>query len=103
MGRVLGECPKCKATVLSGKYGAFCSGKCGMSLSYAFGKQLEENKIEDLLLWKPIYVRGMKRKDGSIFNAYLRPERVVPYSYIKQSGEKKEGFRYEFSLVDVHD
>ena len=98
MGKVLGECPKCKATVMEGKYGAFCSGKCGMSFGYAMGKRLNEDQIVDLLLWRPIYVKGMKRKDGSIYNSYLRPERVIPYSYTNQNGEEKKGFRYEFSF-----
>ncbi len=44
--------------------------------------------------------QGNKRKDGKTFNAYLRPELVVPYSYTNKQGEKREGFQYKFSFVD---
>ena len=99
MAKILGECPHCKSDVLVGKYGAYCSDKCGMSFGYAFGKKLDENQVGDLLMWRPIYVKGMKRKDGSTYNACLRPERIIPYSYTNKQGELKKGYQYSFSFV----
>ncbi len=100
MGKVLGECPHCHAEVTVGSYGPYCTNRCGMMLNYAFGIKLDENQVWNLLAWRPIYVKGIKRKDGKTFNAYLRPELVVPYSYTNKQGEKREGFQYKFSFVD---
>ena len=31
----LGKCPKCGADVVKGKFGAYCTGKCGMNVGKA--------------------------------------------------------------------
>ena len=35
---VLGKCPKCGADVVKGKFGAYCTGKCGMNVGKALGQ-----------------------------------------------------------------
>ena len=42
---VLGQCPKCGADVVKGKFGAYCTGKCGMNVGKAFGVTLSENHL----------------------------------------------------------
>ena len=37
---VLGKCPKCGADVVKGKFGAYCTGKCGMNVGKALGVTL---------------------------------------------------------------
>lgn len=50
----LGNCPKCGNEVKKGKYGFYCTGKCGMYLSKVYGKELTEAQLSKLLNGKEI-------------------------------------------------
>lgn len=50
----LGLCPKCKAEVKKGKFGFYCTGKCGMNLAKVYGKELTEKQLTSLLNGKQI-------------------------------------------------
>lgn len=50
----LGKCPKCGESVLSGKYGFYCKGKCGMNIGKVYGKELTEIQVKKLLEGKQI-------------------------------------------------
>ena len=94
----LGKCPKCGGDVLKGKYGPYCSEKCGMTLGRAYGKELTEEQVKDLLEGKKIFVEGLKSKKGGTYNAYLIPDGVQEYSYTKKDGSEFNGFQYKFNM-----
>ncbi len=50
----LGKCPKCGNDVKNGKYGFYCTGKCGMNLAKVYGKELTETQLQKLLNGKQI-------------------------------------------------
>ena len=53
---VLGKCPKCGADVVKGKFGAYCTGKCGMNVGKALGVTLSDSQVKSLLGGKKILV-----------------------------------------------
>lgn len=91
---ILGKCPHCGADYISGKFGAFCSKKCGFSCSYAFGKKLTNTQVKTLLDGKRILVKGLekKSKDGT-YDAYLIPTEVLEYK-----SEKGTFYNYKFDM-----
>lgn len=93
---VLGKCPKCGADVVKGKFGAYCTGKCGMNVGKALGVTLSDAQVKSLLQGKKILVKGLKGKKGS-YDAYLIPESVQEFSYTKD-GKEIKGFQYKFKM-----
>ena len=93
---VLGKCPKCGADVVKGKFGAYCTGKCGMNVGKALGVALTDSQVKSLLQGKKILVKGLKGKKGS-YDAYLIPESVQEFSYTKD-GKEIKGFQYKFKM-----
>ena len=93
---VLDKCPKCGADVVKGKFGAYCTGKCGMNVGKAFGVTLSDSQVRSLLQGKKILVKGLKGKKGS-YDAYLIPESVEEFSYTKD-GKEIKGFQYKFKM-----
>lgn len=51
---VIGKCPKCGGEVKKGKYGFYCTKKCGMNLAKVYGKVLTEAQLGKLLSGKQI-------------------------------------------------
>lgn len=49
-----GNCPKCGKPVKKGKFGFYCTGKCGMNLAKVYGKELTETQLKKLLEGKEI-------------------------------------------------
>ena len=94
---VLGKCPKCGADVVKGKFGAYCTGKCGMNVGKALGVTLSDTQVKSLLQGKKILVKGLKGKKGS-YDAYLIPESVQEFSYTKD-GKEIKGFQYKFQMA----
>ena len=93
---VLGKCPKCGSDVVKGKFGAYCTGKCGMNVGKALGVTLSDTQVKSLLQGKKILVKGLKGKKGS-YDAYLIPESVQEFSYTKD-GKEIKGFQYKFKM-----
>lgn len=93
---VLGKCPKCGADVVKGKFGAYCTGKCGMNVGKALGVTLSDAQVKSLLQGKKILVKGLKGKKGS-YDAYLIPESIEKFSYTKD-GKEIKGFQYKFKM-----
>ena len=93
---VLGKCPKCGADVVKGKFGAYCTGKCGMNVGKALGVTLSDTQVKRLLQGKKILVKGLKGKKGS-YDAYLIPESIEEFSYTKD-GKEIKGFQYKFKM-----
>lgn len=45
----IGKCPKCGKDVKKGKFGFYCTGKCGMNVAKVYGKELTEVQLITLL------------------------------------------------------
>lgn len=58
----IGKCPKCGKEVKKGKFGYYCTGKCGMSLSKVYGKELTEAQLTKLLSGKEISYTSKGKK-----------------------------------------
>jgi DNA topoisomerase-3 len=95
----MGKCPKCGGDILKGKYGIYCSEKCGMSIGKAYGKELSEEQVEELLEGKRILVEGLKSKNGGTYKAYLTPDGIEEFSYTKKDGTEVKGFQYKFEMT----
>ena len=98
MSKELGKCPKCGKNVYMGKFGAYCSGKCGMSLGRAFGVTLSEEAVQELLAGNRILIEGLKSKSGKTYSAYLQPREIEEYSYIDKEGNDRDGYQYKFEM-----
>lgn len=95
----LGRCPKCNADVVSGQYGAYCIGKCGMTFGRIRGKTITEEQVADLLAGRKVYVSGLKKKDGNgTYSAYFIPIGIEPYSYTAGDGTPKSGYQFKFDM-----
>lgn len=99
--KVLGKCPNCGQDVVTGKYGAYCKGKCGFSISKAFKKDLSEAQITDLLAGKELLLKGLvKVKDDgseSKYDMYIKGEGAESYTYTKKDGTEGSGYRMRFA------
>lgn len=49
-----GKCPKCGKDIQKGKFGFYCTGKCGMNVAKVYGKELSETQLVKLLEGKEI-------------------------------------------------
>lgn len=58
----LGQCPKCKSEVKKGKFGVYCTAKCGMNIGKVYGKELTETQIQKLLNGKQISYTANSKK-----------------------------------------
>lgn len=97
--KAIGKCPKCGEDVRMGQYGAYCIGKCGMTLGQIRGKKLSEEQITDLLSGKKIYVSGLKKKEGSgTYSAYFIPDGIESYDYTTKDGENRQGYQFKFKM-----
>lgn len=45
---IIGSCPKCGKGISNGKYGWYCTGKCGMNVAKVYGVTLSEAQIKAL-------------------------------------------------------
>ena len=93
----LGVCPNCGGQVVKGKFGAYCKNKCGMNVSRVMGAALTDAQVKDMLAGKKILLKGLKSKAGKPYDAYLIPEGVEDYSYIK-AGKEIKGLQYKVRL-----
>ena len=92
----LGKCPKCGSEVVKGKFGAYCKNKCGMNVGRAMGAVLSDSQIKSMLEGKKTLVKGLKGKKGS-YDAYLIPEGIEDYSYMKD-GKEIKGSQYKVKM-----
>ena len=97
-GNVLGVCPCCGENIISGKFGAYCQAKCGMIVSKAMGKQLTDTQVKSLLEGKKILVKGLKNKEGKLYDAYLTPNGISTFSYTNKDGNLQQGKSFQFKM-----
>lgn len=84
----LGNCPKCGKEVKKGKFGFYCTGKCGMQLAKVYGKELTETQLKKLLEGKEVFYTANGKKTNVL------PE-AVPYSFKNKDGEEISGFQWK--------
>ena len=53
-GGATGKCPKCGSEVKKGKFGYFCTGKCGMNIGKVYSKVLTDTQLKHLLEGKQV-------------------------------------------------
>ena len=94
----MGNCPKCGSPIYKGKYGAFCSAKCGMSRGKAMGATLTDEEIKSLLAGEKIFLQGLRNKAGKVYNAYLTPCGIEEYTYTGRDEEEHRGYQYKFKM-----
>ena len=95
---LLGKCPRCGCDVISGKYGPYCTKKCGMRLGKAMGRELDEDQVKALLEGKKILLKGLIGKNGKTYDAYLTPKGIRDYSYTNKERKEISGFQYDYDL-----
>jgi len=94
---VLGACPNCCGQVIKGKYGAYCTNKCGMNVSQVMGTVLTDAQVKDMLAGKKILLKGLKSKAGKPYDACIIPSGTEEYHYTKD-GEEKSGVQFKFVM-----
>ena len=94
---VLGTCPNCGGQVVNGKYGAYCTKKCGMNVSRVMGAALTYTQVKDLLAGKKILIKGLKNKVGKSYDAYIIPTGTEEYHYTKD-GQERNGIQFKFEM-----
>ena len=94
---ILGTCPNCGGQVVKGKYGAYCTNKCGMNVSRVMGVSLTDAQVKDMLAGKKILLKGLKSKAGKTYDAYIIPSGTEEYRYTKD-GEEKSGVQFKFVM-----
>ena len=67
-----------------------------MNVSRAMGAVLSDSQVKSMLEGKKTLVKGLNGKKGS-YDAYLIPEGIEDYSYIKD-GKEIKGFQYKVKL-----
>ena len=83
-----GSCPNCGQKVRKGKFGLYCTGKCGMNIGTVFGKQLTDQQVTTLLSGKKIqYTSG-----GYVTTVYPQ---IVPNNYTDKNGRTVNGFQWK--------
>ncbi len=84
----LGACPNCGKDIKKGKFGFYCTGKCGMNVGKVFGKELTEAQLEKLLSGKEISYTSNGKKTTVL------PE-AIPNSYTTKDGKEINGFQWK--------
>lgn len=98
-GEVLGRCPNCGSDVVKGIYGYYCKNKCGMSLNRIMGISISESQLRNLLAGKKILVKGIRKKNGGTFDAYLEPDGIEEYRYKTANGNEVSGKQFRFNMT----
>ncbi|MCM1424973.1 MAG: DNA topoisomerase, partial [Eubacterium sp.] len=94
----LGKCPKCGSIVKSGQYGAYCSGRCGMTVSRIRGKTITDEQVTALLKKQKVYITELKKREGGNYSAFFVPIGIEPYSYTTNDGTQKQGYQFKFQV-----
>ena len=88
--KALGKCPKCGESVLSGQYGFYCKGKCGMFLGKVYGKVLTESQLRKLLDGKPVTITIKDKKTTILPEVSVNEyQGKTYYQWKTQTAEKK--------------
>ena len=94
---IFGKCPNCGGQIVKGKFGAYCTDKCGMNVSRIMGISLSDEQVKTLLSGKKILLKGLTSKVGKKYDAYIIPNGIEDYSYSKD-GETRSGKQFKFAM-----
>ena len=93
----IGKCPKCGSAISKGKFGPYCTGKCGMSIGKYMGKTLTDTQIKNLLDGKKVLVKGLtSKKTGKTYDVFIKANGVESFSYTKADGNTTSGYQWTF-------
>lgn len=90
----IGNCPKCGAEVKQGKFGYYCTGKCGMNVAKVYNKELSEGQLSKLLSGQKISLTINGKKSTVL-------PQIEPFSYKNKKGEEISGFQWCCFLDEV--
>ena len=97
--KVVGKCPKCGADVQYGKFGGFCSQKCGFTISKVYGKEITEKQITDLLAGKKVLIKNLySAKKDKHYDAYFQAKGVSSYTYTNKEGASVTGYGLDYDM-----
>lgn len=92
------QCPACGGDIRKGKFGPYCSNKCGFRMVYAFGKKLTEKQFISLCSGKKTKISGIKKKSGDgSFDAYAIPNGIEDFQY-KSEGKIVSGKQLKLTM-----
>ena len=94
---VLGKCPNCGADIISGKFGAYCTNKCGFTCGKAYGKDLTSNQVKTLLAGKELTMKGLKSSSGKKYDMIIKSDGVEDFEFKKKDGTTSKGKRWKFA------
>ena len=74
----VGKCPYCGGSYKKGKFGLYCTNRCGFVLKKFGGVELTDKQIEKLLNGSEVLVKGLvSKKTGKSFDCYIKPKKNV--------------------------
>ena len=85
---VSGKCPNCGSEVITGKFGFYCVGKCGMQLGKVYGKALTAEQLGRLLDGESVTFTSKGKKTTVL------PE-AEPFGYEGKDGKRHSGFQWK--------
>lgn len=94
----IGTCPKCGASVLYGKSGAYCKDKCGIFLSKAYSHMFTKEEAASLLKGDKTLVNGLKSKSSKRFSAYLTMTGTEDFFFTRKDGSQAEGTQLRVNM-----
>lgn len=95
---VLAECPYCKSNLISGKFGAYCEGKCGIFLTGPAGKLTDEQVVKLFAEQKEVLLKNLTSQKGSKYDAYIKYDTTEKFTYQDKEGTQREGIRIKYSM-----
>lgn len=90
-----GKCPKCGADVKKGKFGIYCTGKCGLFFGKIRGKDMTDSQWTALLSGKRVLIKNLATKEGKKYDMTFKVSHTEPFTY-ESAGEKRSGYRIVF-------
>jgi len=92
---ILGSCPKCGSDIKKGKYGPYCSGKCGMNVSHYYRITFTDEQVKQLLSGEQILLKGVLGKNKKQYDIYLKPTGIEEYQYEKDE-KMMTGWQFQY-------
>lgn len=85
----IGNCPKCGADIVKGKFGWYCKGKCGMNVAKVYGVTLSDSQVKGLLNGKSTSYMKNGRKTIVLPEIVTNEYQGKTYYNWKTEGKKK--------------
>lgn len=95
---VLAECPHCKSNLISGKFGAYCEGKCGIFLSGPSGKLTDDQIVKLFAEKKEVLLKNLTSQKGSKYDAYIKYDTTEKFTYHDKEGNQREGVKINYTM-----